>query len=205
MMSTINAGSLATVNGFMVPWWSNSQSSPFHSTLLSAFNSGMDLWILADDASHNALLTALGITSTPANGTPSNGIAPFFSGPFGAAANTGTSGNFAQFDTANITSLNGLIGGTNTSGQNTIAYWPRQTFSATSGALLVFSDVDMISNFTAVYAPSLNANGILALNSMAWLTTGAAAIPEPSTYALFGVGMVLAGVWGWRRGRKAGW
>lgn len=200
--SLINGTSLSSVNGFMVPWWNNTQSSPYQATLLSAFNSGMDLWILADDSSHNGVLTALGITLSIASGTPSNGVAPFFIGPFGTAANTLTSGNFAQFDTNNITSLHGLIGGTNTTGENTIAYWPRNTFSATSGALLVFSDVDMISNFTAQYAP-LNPNGILALNSMAWLTSGASAIPEPSTYALFGLGCVVAGLWSRRRGWTA--
>ena len=69
----------------------------------------------------------------------------------------------------------GTVVATNTSGQVTIAYWAKGAFAPGSGALVLFSDVDMISNCVRKipYSPTLNANGILALNTMAWLTQGA--------------------------------
>jgi hypothetical protein len=187
-LSSVTAGTLTGVNGVIVPWWNNTQSASSLTTLRNAFLSGTDLWLLEDDSSHNALGTLLGITSSTASGTVSNGSAPFFSGPFGTAINTGTYGNFDQFSAANIVALGGTVVGMNTSGQVTIAYWAKGAFAPGSGALVLFGDVDMISNFTATYGATPDANGILALNTTAWLVNGALAIPEPSTYALMGLG-----------------
>ncbi len=182
---------LSGLNGLMVPWWSNTQSAPYTTDILAAFHSGMDLWLLEDDSLHNGIGTALGIVSSAADGSVSNGNAPFFSGPFGSATNTATYGNFDQFDPVTIAALGGTVAGTNASGQVTVVYWAKGTFGAGTGALVLFSDVDMISNANGVdpFSP-LNANGILGLNTMAWLANGAA-IPEPGTYALMGLGGLL--------------
>lgn len=199
-LSSITSGTLAGINGLMVPWWNNSQSAPYQSAVISAFQSGMDLWLLEDDSSHNGIGTALGVISSPAANAPSNGTSPFYVGPFGTATNTLVSGNFDQF--TNIPALGGTIGATNSSGQVTVAYWARGAFSPGSGALVIFGDVDMISNYTATFGPP-NADGILALNTVAWLAAGAQAIPEPSSYALMGLGGVVLLVRRWRSTRAA--
>lgn len=193
-LSAVNSGTLSPLDGLLVPWWNNSQSLASQAAIISAFQNGMDLWLLEDDNQHNGIGTALGITSNWATGAPthigsvSNGSSPFFAGPFGTATNVATFDNFDQF--FNVGSLhNGQIGATNTFGETTIAYWAPGTFSPGSGALIVFGDVDFISNANQnPYSPSLNANGILALNTMAYLVT----IPEPSTYALLGLGGIMA-------------
>lgn len=190
-LSTINSSTLSGVNGFIEPWWPNNDAQPYESqamtnAVVAAFHSGMDLWLLEDDSNHNALGTALGLVASPADGTVSNGTRPLFSGPFGTATNTATYGNFSYFDSATIASLGGTIIGTNASGQATAVYWQRGAFAAGSGALIVFSDVDMISNWQQnPYSPTLNANGILALNTMDTL----AAVPEPGTWALLATGL----------------
>lgn len=190
--STLTPANLAGVNGLIVPWWANTESAVYQADILTAFHSGMDLWLLEDDSYHNGIGTALGIVSSQADGTVSNGTAPFFAGPFGTATNTATYGNFDQFDAASIATLGGTVIGTNASGQITAVAWSKGAFGAGTGAVVLFSDVDMISNANGVdpFAP-LNANGILALNTMAWLAEGASAIPEPSTYALLGIGGFL--------------
>lgn len=193
-MTAVNAGTLSSLDGLIVPWWNNNQSLASQAAIISAFQNGMDLFLLEDDNQHNGIGTALGITSGWAtnaptqNGPVSNGSSPFFNGPFGTATNVATFQNFDQF--FNVGSLhNGQVGGTNTFGETTMAYWAPGTFSPGSGALIVFGDVDFISNANQnPYSPSLNSNGILALNTMAYLVT----VPEPGTYALLGVGGVMA-------------
>ncbi len=202
-LGTVTSTTLTGVNGFISPWWSNTQSSPFVSTLLTAFYAGMDLWLLEDDSSHNALGTALGLTASPANGSVSNGSAPFFSGPFGTAANTATFGNFAQLDPASVTARGGTVLGRNAANQITAVYWPRGTFAAGSGSLIWFSDVDMISNWSQnPYSPALNANGVLALNTTAAFVL-ATPIPEPATVGLLLLGTVAVVVGTRRRRRSA--
>lgn len=203
-LTAVNSGTLSSLDGLIVPWWNNSQSLASQAAIISAFQNGMDLFLLEDDSQHNGIGTALGITSGWATGAPtqngpvSNGSSPFFVGPFGTATNVATFQNFDQL--FNVGSLhNGQVGGTNTFGETTIAYWAPGTFSPGSGALIVFGDVDMISNANQnPYGPSLNANGILALNTMAYLVT----IPEPGTTALLGLGGAMAIVALRRRRRR---
>jgi hypothetical protein len=194
-LSAVNSTTLAGVNGFVAPWIPNTDASvPMVNAVTSAFRGGMDLVLFEDDSGHNPIGNSLLGSSylSPANGTVSNGSAPFFSGPFGTATNVNTYGNFAQFDATTILASGGTIVGTNSAGQVTIAYWAKGAFAPGSGALLLFSDVDMVSNWNEnPYTPTLNSNGILALNTMAWLTSGAQAIPEPSTYALMGLGSLV--------------
>jgi hypothetical protein len=190
-VSTVTAGNLGAADGIFVPWWNNSQSAPFQSVIISAFLGGKDLWLLEDDSAHNGIGTALGIVSSNADGSASTGAAPFFSGPFGVAASVSTFGNFSYFDASTITTLGGTVVGRNGSNNATIVYWPRHTFSATSGALVLFGDVDMISNWAQnPYSPSLGPNGILALNTAAVL---ASPIPEPGAFALL-AGLVAVAV-----------
>lgn len=202
-LSAAAPDNLMGLNGFMSAWWDNSQSTSNVPAVVSAFRGGMDLWLLEDDTSHNAIGAALGIVQSPADGSVSNGSAPFFTGPFGTATNTGTYGNYAQFDETTIRSLGGTVAGRNVSGQVTIVYWPRGTFSPGAGALLVFSDVDMISSYGVnPFSPSINSNGILALNSAAWLVEGGQfqAVPEPGILPLLAAGGVLLLVWSRRKG-----
>lgn len=199
-LTTVTPSSLAGLNGFMEPWWNNAQSAAYQSTVIDAFHGGMDLWLLEDDSSHNGIGTALGILSATADGSVSNGSAPFFSGAFGTATDTATFGNFDQFNAANIAALGGTVIGHDASGQITAVYWAKGAFAPGSGALILFSDVDMISNaYQNPYSPSLNSNGVLALNTMAWLTQSAQAVPEPSTFALMGFGGAILLVLGRRR------
>jgi hypothetical protein len=203
-LSSITALTLAGANGFMVPWWNNSQSAAYTSIVTTAFLGGMDLWLLEDDPGHAGIGAALSIysatggTSVQSDGTVSNGTAPFFSGPFGTAVNTATNGYHAQFDEATILALHGTVIGRNTSGQVTAAYWAKNAFAAGSGALVLFSDVDMISNAyqTNLYGTNLAPNAILALNTTAALVQ---AVPEPGTYALLGLGGLLLLAWSRRR------
>ncbi len=198
-LGTVSPATLAGVQGFMAPWWSNTQSTPHVSTLLTAFYAGLDLWLLEDDSAHNAIGTALGLVASSANGSASNGTAPFFSGPFGTAANTATFGNFAQLDAANVAALKGTVIGRNAANQITAVYWPRGTFAAGSGSLIWFSDVDMISNWSQnPYSPALNANGTLALNTTAAFVL-ATPIPEPATVVLLVLGTLVVAVVSRRR------
>lgn len=191
-LSEVTPGSLVGLDGFLSPWWSNTQSAPFQPAVLAAFAEGMDLWLLEDDAAHSPFGPALGITAASANGSPSNGSEPLFAGPFGNATNVKTFGAYAQFDAATVAAKGGIVAGTNSAGQITVVYWPKGTYAPGSGALVLFSDVDMISNWMEMpYTPALNDNGILGLNTMAWLATGALPIPEPGTYVLLGLGLPL--------------
>lgn len=194
-LATVTPTTLSGVDGFLVPWWNNAQSAPYASTVISAFQSGMDLWLFEDDSGHNGIGSALGLVQSSADGTVSNGSAPFFSGPFGVATNVNTYGNFAQFDEVTLTALGGTVIGRNASNQVTMIYWARGAFSANSGALVVFGDIDMISNWTTnPFSPALTANGILALNTTAVLVQS---IPEPSAVVLLALGGLL--FLGWRR------
>jgi hypothetical protein len=191
-LATVDSSTLSGVDGLIVPWWNNGQSSAYTSAIVSAFQNGMDLWLLEDDGSHNGIGTALGIVQSGADGSVTNGTGSFFNGPFGSATNVGTYGNFAQFDSTTITSLGGTVIGRNASNQITVVYWAPGTFSANSGALILFSDVDMISTYGGShYSPTLSANGIFALNATAVMVQ---TIPEPSTVALLALGGLLVGL-----------
>ena len=178
LLSSITPAYLSTLNGFFEPYWDDAESSPFTSDIIDAFHNGMDLWLLEDDNSYNNIGETLGLVSSDGSGTPSFGNSPFFNGPFGNAASGSSYGDFNQLDSATVIALGGTIGAMNESGEVTIAYWPKGVFSEGSGALVVFTDVDMITNyFNDPYTEELQPNAILALNTMAWLVGQSPALP----------------------------
>lgn len=182
LLSSITPGYLSTLNGFFEPYWYDEESAPYTSDIIDAFHNGMDLWLLEDANEYNNIGESLGLVSSNGSGTPLFGNSPFFSGPFGDVPSAFSYGDFNQLDSATVIALGGTIGAMNESGEVTIAYWPKGAFSEGSGSLVVFTDVDMITNyFNNPYTEELQPNAILALNTMAWLVGQSPALPVEMT------------------------
>jgi hypothetical protein len=209
-LGSVTAGTLAGVNMFVGTWISDAQAAPISAAVTNFFLGGGDLFLLQDDAGHDGLGAALGISTTASSGSVSNGGAPLFDGPFGAAQDVNQYYLTGQLDGAAITAHNGHVGGVNADGQITSAYWKAGEYAAGAGALFIIADIDMISTTTACglpvcggnYAP-LNDNGIYALNTFSFLQSngGTPPIPEPETYALMLAGLGLMG-WTVRRRQR---
>ena len=209
-LGAVNAGALAGVNMFVGTWISDAQAAPMSAAVMSFFLGGGDLFLLQDDAGHDALGTALGISTTASSGAVSNGGAPLFDGPFGTAHDVNQFYLTGQLNGAAIAAHNGHVGGVNAGGQITSAYWKAGEYAAGAGALFIIADIDMIATTTACgqpvcgggYAP-LNDNGIYALNTFSFLQSngGTPPIPEPETYALMLAGLGLMG-WMVRRRQR---
>ncbi len=183
----VDASTLTGASGFVEAWWNNSYSAGSQAAIMGAFQNGMDLWLFEDDTSHNGLGAALGITQMPASNLPSNGDAPFFTGPFGTASNIAVNGLYSYFDDTNIASLHGTIFMRNGAGQATGVYWAKGAYAPGSGAIILIGDIDMLSSQTANYS-LLNDNAIFSLNLTAAMVQ---AVPEPSVFVLTGVGGLL--------------
>jgi hypothetical protein len=209
-LGAVNAGTLAGVNMFVGTWISDAQAAPMSAAVMNFFLGGGDLFLLQDDAAHDGLGTALGISTTQSTGSVSNGGAPLFDGPFGVATDVKQYYNIGQLDAAAIAARNGHVGGTNAEGQITSAYWKAGEYAPGAGALFIIADIDMISTTTVCglpvcggsYSP-LNANGIYALNTFSFLQSngGTPPIPEPETYARMLAGLGLMG-WMVRRRQR---
>ena len=212
-LATVTTSSLVGVNMFIGTWIEDSQAAPISSAVMSFFLGGGDLFLLQDDAAHDALGTALGISTSNSTGSVSNGGAPLFQGRFGTAHDVQQFYNVGQLSATEIAAHNGHIGGTNADGQITSAYWKAGEYAPGAGALFIIADIDMIATTTACglplcgasYAP-LNDNGIYALNTFSFLQSNGGAppittpIPEPGTYALMLGGI---GVLGWVARRRS--
>jgi uncharacterized protein (TIGR03382 family) len=199
-LSSVNAASLAGVNMFVGSWISDAQAAPMQSAVTNFFLNGGDLWLLQDDASHDGLGAALGLATAASTGTPSNGGAPLFNGPFGTATDVQQLYLVGQLDEAAIAAHHGHVSGRNASNQVTSAYWSAGEYAAGAGALFITADIDMIASTPglcgqpvcgATYAP-LNSNGIYALNTFSFLEqNGGTHVPEPGSLALAGVALAL--------------
>lgn len=201
-LATADAASLAGVNMFVATWIADADvTAPQVNAITSFFLGGGDLFLLQDDSNHDPIGAALGLFTSASTGSPSNGGAPLYDGPFGTATNVQQNYFVGQLDPLAIAALGGTVAGTNADGQVTSAYWAAGTFAAGAGALFINADIDMIATTTACglplcganYAP-LNDNGVFALNTFAFIQEhgGTPPIPEPSTYALMLLG--LAGI-----------
>lgn len=199
-LGSVNAASLSGVNMFVGTWITDADASAMQAAVMNFFLSGGDLWLLQDDAGHDGLGSALGISTTASNGSPSNGGAPLFNGPFGTAIDVQQLYLVGQLDETAILARNGTVSGRNAANQVTSAYWRAGEYAAGAGALFITADIDMIASTPGVcgqpvcgasYSP-LNSNGIYALNTLSFLqSNGGSRVPEPGTLALAGLALAL--------------
>lgn len=214
-LNAVNAGTLAGVDMFVGTWILDGEAAPMANAVKDFFLSGGDLFLLQDDAGHDGLGAALGITTSASTGTVSNGGAPFFNGAFGTATDVTQHFLTGQLDEAVILLLNGTVVGRNVQGQVTSAYWAAGQYAPGAGALFVVADIDMISTTTppqcgvslcgADYV-NMNDNAIYALNTFSFLqSTGGNpppppnGVPAPGALLLAGPGLLLLG---WMRRRR---
>ncbi|MFG0317675.1 MAG: hypothetical protein ACF8XB_10400 [Planctomycetota bacterium JB042] len=169
-LSTIDAAALAPLDAFVASWWKDTDAPPAAvAAVVQWFQSGGHLILFQDSSTYDPIGEALGVpTFAGSNATPSNGVEPFFDGPFGTAAGVLQWGSTGQLNPVDIAAHNGHVGGTNTSGEVTSAYWNAGEYGPGCGRLVVIADIDMVSNQTATYAP-LNENGKFGLNAVAFL------------------------------------
>lgn len=215
-LTAVNATTLAGVDMFVGTWVVDGEALPMAAAVQSFFLGGGDLFLLQDDAGHDGLGAALGITTTASTGSVSNGGAPFFSGPFGIATDVTQHFLTGQLDEAAITALGGTVVGRNVQGEVTSAYWAAGQYAPGAGALFVVADIDMISTTTppqcgealcgADYL-NMNNNAVYALNTFGFLqSTGGNPPPPtpasaPGTLLLAGPALLLLGLT--RRRRQA--
>lgn len=194
---TPDAAGLATVDGFISPWWLAINSSAYHDDIISFFLGGGDLWLMQDSAGRDGVGAQLGVPTVGQTGvTPVNGIAPLFDGPFGIANNVGQGGGEEGYlSTSDVLDMGGSIIGTNTEDQVIAAAWGAGQWAAGSGALIIVADIDMFTT-QATFEP-LDDNGIFALNAFAFLSGSTdpidppGQVPAPGTFVLLLLGLGL--------------
>ncbi len=153
------------VDGFVVPYWNDGDISASQiDDILTAFMNGMDLILFQDDNSHDAVGDRLLLGALNSAGGEVNGLAPFFEGAFGTATDVETFGAIGQTNLALVQSTGGHVVATNSADEVIACYWNRGEHWPRSGALMLISDVDIMTS-QATYAP-LDNNGVFGLNVM---------------------------------------
>lgn len=194
-LNSVTAATLAGSNAFISSWWSDGESASSVTAVVNFFLGGGDLILFQDDFFHDAIGTALGLSTLGSDGSASNGISPLFNGPFGIATDVNQFGNTGFLDAGDIAAHGGTIGGLNGAGQATSAYWGAGQYAAGAGQLVIIADVDMVSNAYVNHYSPVDSGGVFGLNSVAYIVDGGA-VPEPATWGLMllgfgGLGAVL--------------
>lgn len=196
----IDAVQLSEINCFIAPYLTDGDLAGSEiDAIIDFWHNGGDLFILADDSSHDVLNQAIGIP-TVGSSSPvwlsENGTNPLFNGPFGTSPGFAANGAFGFFDAATIAANNGTVAGRDDLGNIVAAFWGEGDFPGfpSAGKLVLVADVDTLTSFGgATYSP-LNAEGTFALNTTEYLINGGSNIgtsaPEPGTFALAGVGLL---------------
>jgi hypothetical protein len=168
-LNALTPATLAPLKAVIVPWVFDPEASPYAANLRAYFLGGGNLWLLQDDPFHDPIGDLLGIPTPTATGVatrPTNGVAPIYDGPFGAAANVAQLFNVGTLDASAVASRGGTIVGTADNGDNAVAVWLQNAYAPGAGRMVIATDVD--STHQSTFAP-LNANGIWSLNTIAFL------------------------------------
>ena len=200
-LAVVDSTTLAGVNMFVGTWVENSQAAGFATAVRDFFLAGGDLFLLQDDSAHDALGTALGVSTTASTGSVSNGGAPLFDGPFGIATDVTQHYNVGKLDEAEILAKGGHVAGRNAEGEVTSAYWKAGEYAAGAGALFIVADIDMIASTAACGLSvcgadytGMNSNARYALNTFSFLQkNGGDPVPAPGTLVLAGSALLLLG------------
>lgn len=202
-LGVVDSTTLAGLDMFVGAWNEDSQAAGYAAAVRNFFLAGGDLFLLQDDAGHDALGAILGITTSASTGTVSNGGAPLFQGPFGNATDVTQHYLVGQLDETAINALGGTVAGRNADNQVTSAYWRAGDYAAGAGSLFVIADIDMIATTLgsnsacpaalcgADYA-AMNSNAIYALNTFSFLQqNGGNPVPVPGSVPLVAMGLGL--------------
>jgi hypothetical protein len=197
-LSSVTSATLAQLDGFVASFWADSDTTAAEATaVIDFFLAGGDLILLQDDSDHDAIGEQLGISTSPSDGSASNGGAPLFEGSFGSASNVAQSDTTGQLSATDVSSNGGTAGATNGSGQITAAFWNPGDYAPGAGRLLIIADVDMWATTNANYAP-LNDNGTFALNGTQFVV-----VPEPFLLLQQAAGVGMLAFLAWRRRRAS--
>ena len=182
-LTAITPATLSGVNAFIAPWWYNTDSAAYNTAVVNFFQSGGSLFLLDDQSAKSGVAAQLGVpTHESSDGSVSNGAAPLFIGPFGSTANVTQNAEHGYLVLSEITAHGGFACSTNASGQITAACFNPGAYSAGAGAMVITTDVDMITTAdgggTAIYSP-LNGNAKFALNATAFLMTASTSSGTP--------------------------
>ncbi len=168
--SALTPGLMARLRAVIIPWIADPDAASYAETLRGYYQAGGNLWLLQDDLHHDPIGELLGIpTPTLTGGEPraTNGTAPVYDGPFGAAVDVRQLFAYGALDAGDVAARGGTIVGTATAtGENVVAAWERGDYAPSAGRMVIATDVD------AVFLPNHGpANTTWALNTIAYLVS----------------------------------